>query len=303
MASQQLDEIVQMLRSRPAVPEGEIDPKVAREGFETMTKLMQVSDDTKREDVTANGVPGAWITNNDTTDATTLYYLHGGGYMIGSTSSHLTMISRIARAAKARAFSLDYRLAPENPFPAGLDDAVAGYRWLLAQGIDPKSIVIGGDSAGGGLTAATLLALRDAGDPMPGGAVLLSAWLDLAGTGESQKTRAELDPMIPAMVGVSPTAAQYAGDRPADDPLVSPLYNDLSGLPPLLIHVGDHEVLLSDSTRFAEKAKAAGIDVTLKVWDEMIHVFQFFPSLPEGQQAIAEIGEWIRSKVAARVAA
>lgn len=302
MASPQLDAIKQMLKGRPA-ERADQSAQEARAGFETITQALQVKDDTKRDKTTANGVPGEWITNGGSTDATTIYYLHGGGYSLGSVNTHATMISQIARASKARAFAIDYRLAPEHPFPAALDDALAGYRWLLAQDIDPKSIVIGGDSAGGGLAAATLVALRDASDPLPGAAVLLSPWTDLAGTGESQKTRADLDPMIPAFEGVSPVAEWYAGDRPVTDPLVSPLYADLSGLPPVLIHVGDHEVLLSDSTRFADKAKAAGVDVTLKVWGEMIHVFQFFPMLPEGQQAIAEIGEWMRSRVATKAAA
>jgi acetyl esterase/lipase len=302
MASQQLEAIKQMLKGRPT-ERTDISPQDARAFFETMTQALQAPGDTKREKVTANGVPGEWITNGESTDAITLYYLHGGGYSIGSVNTHATMVSSIARAAKARAFAIDYRLAPEHPFPAAVDDAVAAYRWLLEQGIDPQSIVIGGDSAGGGLVAATVLALRDAGDPLPGAAVLLSPWTDLAGTGESQKTRAELDPMIPAFEGVSPMAEWYLGGRSATEPLISPLYADLHGLPPTLIHVGDHEVLLSDSTRFAEKAQAAGVDVTLKVWDEMIHVFQFFPMLPEGQEAIAEIGEWVRSKVASRAAA
>ncbi len=302
MASPQLEQIKQMLKSRPNRPEN-LDPQETRTNFEQITQLLKVEDDSKREKVTANGVPGEWITNDASTDASTLYYLHGGGYSIGSVNTHATLISQLARAAKARAFAIDYRLAPEHPFPAGLDDALAGYRWLLAQGIDARSIVIAGDSAGGGLTAATLLALRDAGDPLPAGAVLLSAWTDLAGTGESQRTRAELDPMIPAFEGVSPMAEWYIGSGNVTNPLISPLYGDFNGLPPLLIHVGDHEVLLSDSTRYAEKAKAAGVDVTLKVWDEMIHVFQFFPMLPEGQQAIAEIGEWVRAHVAAKAAA
>jgi acetyl esterase/lipase len=291
-----------MLRSAPNRPEN-LNAQETRANFEQMTQILSVKDETKREKVTANGVPGEWITNDASTDATTLYYLHGGGYSIGSVNTHATMVSAIARSAKARAFAIDYRLAPEHPFPAALDDALAAYRWLLGQGIDAKSVVIGGDSAGGGLTASLLLALRDEGDPLPAGAVLLSPWLDLTGSGESQKTRAELDPMIPAFEGVSPMAEWYLGDRPANDPMISQIFADLHGLPPTLIHVGDHEVLLSDSTRYAEKAKAAGVDVTLKVWDEMIHVFQFFPMLPEGQQAIKEIGEWVQAHVPAKVRA
>lgn len=302
MASPELDAIVQMLRSAPNRPEN-LNPQETRANFEQMTQILSVKDETKREKVTANGVPGEWITNDASTDATTLYYLHGGGYSIGSVNTHATMVSAIARAAKARAFAIDYRLAPEHPFPAALDDALAGYRWLLEQGIDPKTIVVGGDSAGGGLAASLLLALREAGDPMPAGVVLLSPWTDLTGSGESQKTRADLDPMIPAFEGVSPMAEWYLGGRPANDPMISQIFADLHGLPPILVHVGDHEVLLSDSTRYAEKAKAAGVDVTLKVWDEMIHVFQFFPMLPEGQQAIKEIGEWIQAHVPAKAAA
>jgi acetyl esterase/lipase len=161
-------------------------------------------------------------------------------------------------------------------------------------------MVIAGDSAGGGLALATLLFLRDAGDPLPAAAALLSPWTDLDSTGESMKTRAALDPMIPPMDENKTMPRLYAGDRDLRDPLVSPLYADLAGLPPMLIHVGDHEVLLDDSTRLAERAKAAGVDVTIEVWDEMIHVWQFFaPLLPEATQAIERIGGYIRAKVTA----
>ena len=301
MASSQLDTIIQMIKSRPR--EERLDIPEARKGFEMLAGIFPVAADIKRESASANGVPGEWITAPNSTDATTILYLHGGGYTIGSVNTHADMVSRICRASGARALSLDYRLAPEHPFPAAIEDATKAYRWLLGQGIRPESIVISGDSAGGGLTAATLLELKKSGDPLPGAAVLLSPWTDLDETGDSMKTRAEVDPMI--QVDPAKTMAKlYAGKAALTDPLVSPLYGDYSGLPPILIQVGDAEVLLDDSTRYAERAKAAGVDVTLEVFDEMIHVFQIFAAtLPEAQQAIDKIGEWVKQHVRTGAAA
>jgi acetyl esterase/lipase len=292
--------IIQMLKARQSVPE--TTPEQVRAAFENVTQIFKTPEDVNRTKVDADGVPAEWISAPNATDAATIFYLHGGGYAIGSVNTHAEMVSRLSRASGARALSVDYRLAPENPFPAGLDDAVTAYRWLLNQGVDPKSVVIGGDSAGGGLTLATLLALRDAGDRLPAGAILLSPWTDPSGSGESRVTRRDADPMINPDLEAKGAAA-YAGTHELTNPLISPLLADLSGLPPMLIHVGDAEVLLSDSTRLAEKAEAAGVDVTLKVWDEMIHVFQFFPMLPEGQQAVTEIGQWIGARIPAKAAA
>jgi monoterpene epsilon-lactone hydrolase len=295
MASPQLEQIIQLIRSRPVREEGTIEK--TRQEFEALAWLFPVAADIKRQPASANGVPGEWISAPNSTDAATILYLHGGGYTIGSVNTHANMVSRICRASGARAFSLNYRLAPEHPYPAAVEDATKAYRWLLGQGIRPESIVISGDSAGGGLSLATLLALKAAGDPLPGAAVLLSPWTDLLGTGDSLKTRAAADPMINPELIVQ-GATQYHGSTPASDPLVSPLYGDFHGLPPMLIQVGDAEVLLDDSTRVAEKAKAAGVDVTIEVWDEMIHVFQIFaPTLPEGQQAIDRIGEFVKQHV------
>jgi acetyl esterase/lipase len=295
MASPQLEAIIQLLRSQPIRDSGTIQE--ARQRFEMLPTVFPVAADIKREPASANGVPGEWITAPNSSDAATIFYLHGGGYTIGSVNTHADMVSRICRASGARAFSLDYRLAPENPFPAAVEDATKAYRWLLGQGIRPESIVISGDSAGGGLSLATLLSLKDAGDPLPGAAVLLSPWTDLLATGESMKTRKAADPMINPDLAIQ-GAIQYHGATPASDPLVSPLYGDFHGLPPMLIQVGDAEVLLDDSTRVAERAKAAGVDVTLEVWDEMIHVFQIFaPMLTEGQQAIDRIGEYVKQHI------
>jgi epsilon-lactone hydrolase len=301
MASPQMQNILDLLKSRP-VRDG-LSIEETRAGFEMLAQMFKPAADVKREAANADGVAGEWITVPESTDQVTIFYLHGGGYSIGSVNTHADLVSRIARATGGRAFSLNYRLAPENPFPAAVDDATTAYRWLLKQGVRPETIVIGGDSAGGGLTGATLLNLNKLGEPLPGAAVLLSPWTDLAATGESMKTRADKDPMI-VVDPLNGMAKLYAADEALDNPLVSPLYGDYSGLPPTLIQVGDHEVLLDDSRRYAERAKAAGVDVTLEVWDEMIHVFQIFaPTLPEGQQAIDRIGEWVRAHIPATAAA
>ncbi len=299
MASPQLQTVINFLRQSPLRSDTSLD--VTRQAFDAVGTFFPAATDVTREPVDADGVPGAWIRAPES-GSLTLYYLHGGGYTIGSISSHFDLISRIARAARARAFAIDYRLAPEHRFPAAVEDALTGYRWLLKQGVDPASVIIGGDSAGGGLTIATLVALRDAGDPLPAAATVISPWTDLAATGDSMRTRADLDPMIPASEAEA-GAINYLGEESPKNPLASPLYADLHGLPPTLIQVGDHEVLLDDSTRLAEAAKAAGVDVTLEVWDEMIHVWHFFASiLPEGQQGIDRMGEFIREKVGAGAA-
>jgi monoterpene epsilon-lactone hydrolase len=208
------------------------------------------------------------------------------------------MISRLAKAARARVLALDYRLAPEHPFPAAVEDSTAAYRWLLEQGYKPSKIALAGDSAGGGLTIATLVALREAKTPLPAAAVPISPWVDLEGTGESMKTRAAVDPMV-QKEGIAGIAAQYLGQTDPKNPLAAPLYADLKGLPPLLIHVGDAETLLSDATRIAEKAKQAGVKVDLKIYPEMIHVWHLFADiLPEAQQAIEEIGGFVRLRTA-----
>jgi epsilon-lactone hydrolase len=206
-------------------------------------------------------------------------------------------MGRISRAAQARVLGLNYRLAPEHPFPAAVDDALAGYRFLLVQGFAPSRIVVAGDSAGGALTLATLIAARDAGVALPAAAVCMSPWVDLEGTGESMKTRLHVDP-VASPEGIGLLAQAYLAGKSPRTPLAAPLYADLKGLPPLLIQVGDHEVLLDDSTRIAERAKAAGVQVKLEVWPEMVHVWQLFASyLPEGQQAVDGIGAFIRERV------
>jgi acetyl esterase/lipase len=211
--------------------------------------------------------------------------------------SHRALVARVAAASGARGLNVDYRLAPEHPFPAAVDDAVAAYRWLLEGGLDPARIVVAGDSAGGGLTVSTLLALRDAGDPLPAGGVCISPWTDLACTGESITSRAEHDPMVQGPGLLDMAAAYLAGHDPRA-PLASPLYAELHDLPPLLIHVGSAETLLDDATRLADRARDAGTAVELDVWDDMVHVWHAFaPLLPEADEAIGRIGAWVRGRM------
>jgi len=247
--------------------------------------------------VDAGGVPGEWVVAPEADDDRVILYLHGGGYCMGSPSSHRRLVAELSNQARARVLSLDYRLAPEHPYPAAVEDAVAAYRWLLAQGVPPTRIAISGDSAGGGLTLATLLALRDAGDALPAAGVPLSAWTDMEGTGETMKTKAGVDRMI-RPDRLKETADWYANGADMRQAHMSPVHGDFTGLPPLLLQVGGAEVLLDDSTRVVERAKAAGVDVTLEVWEDMPHVFQAFTGvLPEADEAIAVIGEFLKTRI------
>ena len=221
-------------------------------------------------------------------------YCHGGGYYFCSPRTHRSLVFGLATRADAAVFSLDYRLAPEHRFPAALHDATAAYRRLIADGIAPESIVIAGDSAGGGLALATLVALRDAGDPMPAGGLLFSPWTDLAATGASIRTNDGLDPMFSGPA-IALAGKVYLGDTPATHPYASPVYADLHGLPPLFIMAGSTEVLLDDSRRVADNARAAGVDCELEVWKKMPHVWPIFaPFLPEGHRALERAATFVR---------
>jgi len=245
--------------------------------------------------VNAGGVEACWIAHESARPDQVLVYFHGGGYKMGSVTSHRDLMARLSKAGRCRVLGVNYRLLPEHRFPAPLEDAAAVYRWLLAEGIAPAQIVLAGDSAGGGLAASTLLALKDQGLPLPAAAVLLSAWLDMSLGGASYETRAAADPIHQRPM-LQAIAAQYLGEVDPRDPRASPLFGDLRGLPPLLLQVGDRETGLDDSTAFAAKAREAGVHVELEVWDAMIHVFQQFPDeLPEAQQAIDRIGAFLNT--------
>ncbi len=296
MGNAQIQQIVQMLRSRPA-PATPPTFSEMRQGFELMAMMFPVAADITREPVSAGGVPAEWVSAPGTTPDGAVLYLHGGGYVLGSINTHRDLAARLSRAAGVRALVIDYRLAPEHPFPAAVDDATTAYRFLLDQGLNPARLVIAGDSAGGGLTVATLVALRDAGSPLPAAGVCLSPWVDLAGEGASMTGKADVDPMI-QKAGLVAMAGAYLGGADPRSPLAAPLYADLHGLPPLLIQVGTAETLLDDATRLAERARAAGVQVQLQPWEDMIHVFQIFAAmLPEGQQAIDAIGSFIKQRI------
>lgn len=236
-------------------------------------------------------VPGLWITTPAGRSRSILYF-HGGGYALGSSRAHAEMASWIARAAQARVFVLDYRRAPEYRFPAALEDALLAYRWMVSS-VDPHTIAVGGDSAGGGLTLALLTSLRDRGEPLPSCAICISPWVDLEMTGESIVSKAALDPLL-TREGLQQFADWYLGGQDARNPLVSPLHADLQGLPPLLIQVGTSEILLDDALRLTERARAAGVKVTLTEYEDMPHVWHVFASfLPEGREAGREIGEFV----------
>lgn len=297
MASRELTALVHLLTSRP-IPE---DATIAdrRQGFDLLAAKFPTAPDITCEQVDAAGVPAAWVVAPGAESGPVLLYLHGGGYVIGSINTHRDLAGRLSRAAAARVLLIDYRLAPEHPYPAAVEDATAAYHWLLRNGATPARTVIAGDSAGGGLTIATLVALRDAGEPLPAAGVCLSPWVDLEGIGASMTTRASVDPMV-QRPGLLWFAGLYLGGANPRTPLAAPLYADLHGLPPLFIHVGTAETLLDDATRLAERAKAAGVDVTIEVWEEMIHVWHLFAAmLPEGQQAIEGVGAYIRQRAAA----
>lgn len=250
--------------------------------------------------VDIQGMRGEWVAAPAADEDRALLFLHGGGYNAGSCITHRALAAQLARAAGARVLQVDYRLAPEHPCPAAIEDAAQAYRWLLAQGLPPQQVAIGGDSAGGGLALATLIELRDTGTPLPAAAFLLSPWLDMALSGESIQTRAQIDPLS-SYEGLHAAAQLYLAGRDPRDPQASPLYADLRGLPPLLIHAGDHEVLLSDAARLAERARAAGVQAQLEVWDAMWHVWHAWAGeLPEARDAIAQVGAFIRQHVASK---
>jgi len=241
------------------------------------------------EELICYQLPAVWSAPADP-DGHVIYYLHGGGYAFGSYGSHRTLIERLAVAANACVFAIDYRLAPEHPCPAAIEDAVRGYQWLLDQGYAPEQVVFAGDSAGGGLVLSTLMALRDAGRPMPAGGVCLSPWLDLTLSGDSHQDNLRRD-YVAGGENLDEYAGFYAGALALDDPRVSPAFGDPTGLPPLLIHAGGAEVMRDDAVRFAHKAEAAGVDVRLQVWPAQVHVWHVFTRLlPSADLAVTVAG-------------
>jgi epsilon-lactone hydrolase len=244
--------------------------------------------------VSAGGVDAEWIVPADAPADKAILYFHGGGFRLGSIASHRDLIAGIAEASGCRALAINYRLAPEHRFPAAPEDALTAFDWLRAQGFAADNIALAGDSAGGNLVLTTMLGLRDRGEPLPTAGVMMSPWTDLAATGESYQNRAAADPIHQRSM-ILALAKNYLGEGgDAFNPLASPLYADLTGLPPLLIQAGDRETVRDDATMLAAKARAAGVDAELQVFDGMIHVFQMFPEIPQAAEAIAAIAAFLR---------
>jgi monoterpene epsilon-lactone hydrolase len=273
---------------------GEPDPVRMRAVMAKGLRAATVPTGWRLRQTTEPPLVGDWIERADGAAARTLLYFHGGGYFACSPATHRPLTLALAAAAEARTFVPVYRLAPEHRFPAAVEDAVAAYRRVIALGTPASRLVVGGDSAGGGLALAALLSLRDAGDALPAGAVLFSPWTDLAATGASVVSNARRDVMFHGG-SIAKGARVYLGDTPATHPLASPLYADLRGLPPLFIQASDSEVLLDDSTRLAAKAAAAGVAVDFTAWHGLPHVWQVFASmLPEARAALAEAAVFVR---------
>jgi acetyl esterase/lipase len=290
MPSPEHEAIVAMLQAAPLTEAPSLEEQ--RANYDAMLSATPVGDDVTVEPVTIEHIAADMVSVPSSAADRVILYLHGGGYVIGSNVAYRGFAGRLARATSSRVCVVNYRLAPEHPFPAALDDAVMAYSWLRRQGYAANRIVIAGDSAGGGLTLATLLKLRESGEPLPAGAVTLSPWSDLAGTGATLAPGAVDDPLVQGDA-IGGMAGMYAPND-LTNPLASPLYGDYAGLPPLLIQVGGREVLLDDAVRVRDKARAAGVDVTYFEGDGLIHVWPVLAEdAPESEAALNQIGGFV----------
>jgi acetyl esterase/lipase len=288
--------VIQFLQANAA--DENIDIAGRRARMDALAGYFAVPDGTEVEPGKVGGIEGEWVRARKARRDAVLLYLHGGGYVLGSPKSHRHIAAAIGEASGLSVFAADYRLAPEHPFPAAVDDGVAAYKGLLDSGIAADKLAIAGDSAGGGLTLATLLALRDKKLPMPACAIAISPWADLSQGGEAYRTRAKRDPMI-TKDGLDGMAAAYLGDTGAKTPLASPAFADFKGLPPLLIQVGSEEALHSDAEAVKARAEEANVEVSFESWAGMIHVWHaFHPILSEGRDAIARIGSYLKAHIA-----
>jgi len=294
MASPELQTLIAAKRADPYAPEKSIAELRAESDARASEPLPEGA---THAAVDADGISAEWIEAPGAARERVFLFIHGGGYYRGSVASTRATAARISAATGASVLSTSYRLAPENPFPAAIDDVHCAYRWLLTQGADPARLVVGGISAGGGLTLSLLLKLKDSGDPLPAGAVPMSAWTDMTQTAETMHSKAAEDPSI-SKIYLDRMSAYYLDGADPKTPLASPLFGDLSGLPPLLIQVGTAETLLDDSRRFAERAEAAGVEVTYEPWQDMIHGWHgSAATLPEAREAIDSIGAFFKARV------
>jgi epsilon-lactone hydrolase len=299
MASAEAERIKDLYRSwvRRMGANPDMDLETMRDMFEQWHLIAAEPEGVCYSEVDAGGVPAMWCIPMGAADDRVLIWTHGGGYVVGSMHSHRKVAGHLARAVGARALVVDYRRAPEHPHPAPVEDAVATYRWLLGQGIQPAHIATTGDSAGGGLATTMVVRLRDLGEPLPAAIMPLSPWYDMEAKGETLDTRASMDELVQREILLG-MAGMFLGEGRADDPLANPLYADLEGLPPMYLQVGDHETLLADSHRFTEKARAAGVEVQLDVLPEMQHVFHMMAGrCPEADEAITRLADWARPRL------
>jgi len=299
MPSRAMQDVIASLRDRQRASAGQAPPALEqrRAAFVPGDRLYPVPDDVLVTEVTAGGVPAHWLAAPGTDTGRVLLFLHGGGYELGSVRSDGELAARLGRASGMRVLFPEYRLAPEHPFPAAIDDVVAAWRWLrTGQGLSAPSIAVAGDSAGGGLAVALLVAARDAGEALPAAAALMSPTVDLTSSGASMTERDGQDPVsTPAML--RQFAADYLAGADPKTPLASPLFASLAGLPPLLIQVGTADLLLSDSERLATAAAEAGTDVTLQIGEGLPHVYQLLLGTPEAAQATEQIGKFLQARV------
>jgi acetyl esterase/lipase len=276
---------------------GMYDVAKVRANLEAASSMVKALAPAQCEPVVAKGVAAEWLVPAEVVEGRVVLYLHGGYYNAGSAHALRPLAVNTGHAAKARVLSIDYRLAPENPFPAALEDATRAYEWLLEEGHFPSAILLAGDSAGGGLVLCLLLHIRERGLPLPAAAICYSPWTDLALSGESYEGNAGSDVMLD-LPSFEQSARMYLGSVDPRTACASPIYGDLAGLPPTLIQVGSDEMLLTDARSFAEKAKAAGVDMTLEVWTGMQHEWQFAAKvIPEGREAIQHVGRFVGSRL------
>ncbi len=295
MSQQQLDKLLKIFARQAEL--GTMSIEQERAFLDDGGARFVVPDDVVLEPTNADGIPAEFLTAAGANPEQVVLYLHGGGYVIGSIKSHRYLMQNVSRTTGARTLGIDYRRAPEHPFPAALDDALKAYRWLLNQGFAAKNIAIAGDSAGGGLTLSTLLKLRDLGEPLPAAGALISPWADLTGTAPSVAERAAMDPCV-TPAGLAKMAAHYLNGTDGKNPFASPVFAELHGLPPLLVHVGGREILYDDSLTIARKAKAAGVDVTLVEEPDLFHVWHAYaPMLEEAQASVAQLGAFLRERL------
>lgn len=294
MSAAQLEAVINEVQAVFGAWTAETTLPQMRQDWDEIFSRNPVDNGAHAETVSLGGVPALQLAAPAAAADRAVLYLHGGGYVFGSPRSHADIGKLLSQEAQAQVFVLDYRLAPEHPFPAAADDALAAYQALLARGYAPERMAISGDSAGGGLTLATLLAIRDRGLPRPACAVPLSPWADMVCDGDTYVSRAAVDPIVQHGM-ILQLADMYLGGADPLQALASPMRGDLSGLPPLLIQVGDRETLLDDSLRVADRARLAGVDVRLEIEPGQIHVYQIFArQLDEGMAAIRRMGAFIR---------